>query len=79
MINIYIVYSEGSKCGEIEGVFDADENILDVWSCNDAQWRNEYFAGFMDKLGIEVHYPAETIRAKLEKKLIEHCKKEWGL
>ena len=76
---IYIVYSEG-ECGEIEGAFDARENILDIWSCNDATWRNEYFSGFLAKVGIEVvtNVP-EKLRAKLEKKLVKYAKKEWGI
>jgi len=76
MKTIYFIYSEG-ECGEVNGVFDAEENILGYWSCNDATWRNEYFSGFMAKLKIKcVEDMPDKLQQHLEKKLIAHMKKE---
>jgi hypothetical protein len=39
---------------EIEGMFDLDGNCLGAWCLNDANWRNEYFNGFIEALGYEI-------------------------
>lgn len=71
MKTIYHVYSDSD--GEIEGMFDADGNMLGAWCCNDGLWRGEYFDPFLRKLGIEVKYDAtgeceefKGLRRKLE-------------
>lgn len=48
---------------EAQGVFK-DGNLIAAWSMNDADYRSEYFNGFMNKLGIKV----TTKRASLEEK-----------
>lgn len=50
---IYNVYVEEE---EIEGMFDEKGNLLGTWTLNDANWRDEYFGGFMEALGIHVVY-----------------------
>lgn len=72
MKKVYAAYTE--ECGEVEGMFDEDGNLLDLWSSNDATWRNEYFSGFMKKLGIEVKTAPET----MNEKLAEEAEKLWG-
>jgi hypothetical protein len=67
---VFMVYDDGDE-GEIEGAFDADGNLLDTWCNNDAHWRDEYFDGFMKKLGIEV---VRSDRRDLVKKLREAWK-----
>lgn len=52
MKTVYIVFSE--ELGEVEGVFDAKDNLIDSWSCNDAVFRIEYFSRFLNKLGVHV-------------------------
>lgn len=54
MKTIYFVNYCGDDCGEVEGMFDVDGKAIDMWCCNDASWRNEYFSGFMSSLGINV-------------------------
>lgn len=69
MRTIKYVYTE--EYGEIEGMFDENDELLGAWSCNDANWRDEYFSEFMEKLGIKVIYSSER---KLVKKLVKHFK-----
>ena len=76
MKKLYFIFS-GGECGEVDGVFDENENIIGYWFCNDATWRNEYFSGFMKSLGFEciAELPAKD-RTRLEKKLLTKLKKE---
>lgn len=72
---VYVVYACDSKgdLGEIEGVYDVDkEEWLDFWFCNDANWRGEYFNGFLRTLGIDVAQPDKKLFPKLQKELIKH-------
>lgn len=64
MKTIYIVYTELG--GENDLVFDHTFKCLDMWSCNDATWRNEYFAPFMRSLGINVleEFPPDKMSSK---------------
>jgi hypothetical protein len=39
---------------EVEGMFSEDGELLGAWCLNDADWRQEYFSGFMETIGIEV-------------------------
>ena len=71
MKTIYHVYSD--RDGEIEGMFDAEENLLDWWCCNDGMWRGEYFDGFLEALGIAVEY--DTSQAPLFKRLRKKLEK----
>lgn len=70
---IYEFYSE--KYGEVEGMFNTDGKLIDCWSSNDANWRGEYFNGFMKKIGVEV----ERLPKKFEKKALEQIVEEMGL
>ena len=53
MKKLYFVSDCDNELGEIGGVLDEKGKVLDCWSLNDADWRNEYFSGFMEKVGIE--------------------------
>jgi hypothetical protein len=53
MRTITHVYDCGPQ-GEIEGMFDEYGKLLGTWCSNDATWRDEYFADFMDALDITV-------------------------
>ena len=59
----------------IEGVFDNIGKLLDAWSPNDANWRNEYFCDFMAKLG----FNCQGGDAELEDTLRRHAMDLWGL
>jgi len=50
MKKVYIISAESPF--EFQAAFDEDFKCLDAWSMNDANWRNEYFSGMMQKLGI---------------------------
>lgn len=66
---IYFFYSE---CfGEVEGMFDTNGNMLDCWMCNDATWRNEYFSGFMSKLGYTIKPLPEKFHESALKKIAD--------
>jgi hypothetical protein len=69
---VYHLYDE--KHGEVEGMFDADGALLDTWCCNDANWRNEYFDGFMKALGVDVQEPKGARAKELRAKLRAHWK-----
>ncbi len=71
---IHLVTTE--RIGEVQGFFDDDGKLLGLWTCNDANWRNEYFSPFMEELGfiIETHYSDVW-----EENLIEAAKTAWGL
>ena len=64
MKTIYLVGDEEE--GEVEGMFDDKGNIIHCWTCNDANWRNEYFDPLMEALGIKVECSEDE---KLKKKL----------
>jgi len=66
MKKIYFV----NYCDEFEaqGMFDDKGKLLDGWSCNDGNWRGEYFDGFLKELGIVVDY-SKSDDPKLVKKL----------
>lgn len=76
MRNIYVIYTE--TCGENDIVFDDRFHCLGAWSCNDATWRNEYFAPFLEKLGIKV---LETLPPHInaDQLIAEALKTEMGL
>ena len=58
---IYIVSEfEHDELYEAQAVFDEKGRLLGAWFCNDANWRSEYFDGFMAELGIVVDYRAAT-------------------
>ncbi len=56
---------------ECEGMFDAGGNLLGMWDCNDAQWRNEYFKPMMLALGFEIKNADDNLLAKFEKMVVE--------
>lgn len=71
-----IIYRFSSeKYGEVEGMFNTDGNLLDCWASNDANWRDDYFNGFMKKIGVEV----VRLPKKFEKKALEQIVEEMGL
>lgn len=49
-----IYYILSTAYGECDVLFDEHDKIIDYWSCNDAQWRNEYFSGALAFFGYEV-------------------------
>ena len=70
MKTIYHVYYCSEEYGEIEGMFEVDGSLISYWNCNDAMWRNEYFDGFMLKLGFVVSTkPPTKIRKACEAQL----------
>ena len=74
MKTIYHIYSD--KDGECQGMFDESEVYLDGWFCDDANWRNEYFSGFMEKLGLNVVTVNSGAQYKrLEKKLLKELQR----
>lgn len=68
MITLKHVYVCDNEMGEVEAMFDGIR-ILSAWSCNDATWRNEYFAPIFQGVGITVKAGAPT---KSELDLIRH-------
>ena len=48
---LYFIHTD--EYGEGDGVFNEKEHLLDFWFGNDANWRNEYFYGFMEQIGFE--------------------------
>ncbi len=51
MKTVYIIHFE-TFC-EFAAVFDDKFKFIAGWDSNDANWRNEYFSPFMEKLGIK--------------------------
>ena len=47
-----VVYYTGDDL--IECVFDEGGQIIAAWSPNDANWRNEYFSGFLSHFGLDI-------------------------
>ncbi len=72
LVPLYLSYPEDDL---IEGIFDAKGNLLGAWSPNDANWRSEYFAPLMEKLGFEIFDAGE----EYDDKLREHAMELWGL
>ena len=67
--------------GEVEGAFELHGTLIDLWSCNDASWRGEYFDGMMHTLGIDVKYPYQLSEEKetfFTKRLMEEANKLWN-
>jgi hypothetical protein len=57
-------------CGEVEGAFTPDEELIDTWSNNDANWRGEYFAGLLEHMGYEEADPVDDAQhERLEQRL----------
>jgi hypothetical protein len=72
-------YVSSEEEGEVEGMFTEDGELLDIWACNDASWRNEYFSGFLEKLGIEVKgYSNDPYYSELKEKLEAAAREMWG-
>lgn len=72
MRTLYHAYSE--EHGECEAMFSESGDLLGIWSCNDATWRNEYFRDFMEALGFEVKSAPPELVDKLE----ATAKDYWG-
>lgn len=57
-----------SELGESEGMFlvnsETSIRLLGCWASNDANWRGEYFDGFMQELGFEVTDLPEEFHAQ---------------
>jgi hypothetical protein len=73
MTTIYIESVCDDDVGEVEGAFDENGNVLDIWSSNDAQWRHEYFNDTFQKLGINIEH------GKYEDKLVDAAAEHWGI
>lgn len=76
MIKIYHTYIIDRKLGENQGMFDASGQCLGWWSCDDADWRGEYFSDFMGKLGIEIVGDSEMKEQGLDPKKLKKQLKE---
>lgn len=74
MKTIYIQYIESP---EAQGVFDDKLNLLDVWSCNDADFRHEYFTPFLRQLDIAVETPTTKQEKVMQKKIEEYIEENW--
>lgn len=73
---LYIVYDESSG---YEGFFDADEQFIEGWHDNDANWRGEYFDSLLHHLGYDVFHPWKSkpsLNKRLVKKLLAHYEYE---
>jgi hypothetical protein len=55
----------------VSGMFTEEGILLDFWHDNDATWRDEYFAGFMAKLGFTVGDPPKKLEKAMMKTLRE--------
>jgi hypothetical protein len=66
MKEITIVYVCDGIVGEAQGVFDKNNKLIGAWSCNDGDWRGEYFNPFMEKLGIKVNDGEEATQNQLQ-------------
>lgn len=74
MKTIYLAYSD-TYGEDVEGMYDADGNLLDLWACNDASWRGEYFDTFMEALGIKVKPAGKSLLKKFD----QDIKDAWGM
>jgi hypothetical protein len=72
---VHFVYAD--KNGECEGLFDADFNLIYFWSCNDATWRSEYFAGVLEYLGATEGDPSDAEYDTMVGKLNDATKEAW--
>jgi hypothetical protein len=70
MKTVYWLYLD--TVGEVEGMFSESGEMLGTWCNNDASWRNDYFCGFMEKLGVDVVSIAEHDFPEMTKKLEEY-------
>jgi hypothetical protein len=80
MKKVILVYTE--SFGECEAAFLEDGTLLDIWSCNDACWRNEYFSTFLKKVGIEIVQPNwrnEKENDLWQERIKNAVKEHWGL
>lgn len=66
-MKVYIVTLDDYDVGEIEGAFNEKKEFIGWWCRNDANWRHEYFNGFMSELGIEVCRGTKALEKKLKK------------
>ena len=79
MKTIYFLSICEDNVGEVQGFFDEAGNVVDFWSCNDANWRGEYFDGLLSKLGYDVKYPKGKKELELTNVLRATAAKEWGI
>lgn len=71
MKTIYIHCYNGNEdeINEVEGMFDDKGILLDFWYCNDAEWRSEYFGGFMNKLGFLIKSMPKKMHKQANKQI----------
>ncbi len=67
-----LYYATSDEC-EAQAIFDKDGTLLGLWALNDATWRNEYFSGFMEKLGFQIEYDSS-----LEYAVTQAAEDMWG-
>jgi hypothetical protein len=79
MKTIYNVAVCDDEIGEVEGMFTQGGLLLGFWPQNDATWREEYFNGFLEALGITTCPPPTNRVAELEARLIKEYKENTGL
>ena len=73
MKTITKVYLSDDDLGEVEGMFDENDEVIGHWHSNDASWRDEYFSGFMKNLGVKV------VSAKPTKKQVRLLREAFGI
>ena len=69
MTTIYRHYIESH---EAEGMFSLDGTLIDAWSCNDANWRNEYFGTFMKAVGVIVMPLPKQLKEPADRAICAH-------
>jgi len=75
---LYHSYFCGDNVGEADGFFevvDGELELVDCWSRNDANWRQEYMNGILKWAGVDLQKLPEKHMAQGEKLL----EKTWGL
>lgn len=50
---------------------DAEGQILGYWTCNDAKWRNEYFNGVFDKIGVTIERGSDEQNAHFVQAMVK--------
>ena len=69
------------EVGEVEGMFQEDGTLIDMWANNDATWRSEYFSGILEYLGAEevrLDWRDTEVTELWEGRLVEAAKEYWG-
>ena len=66
---------------EADVMFNTSLYVIGCWSCNDANWREKYFEGFMKNMGnyrIPLDELCEVDADMVKARALEYCKYLWG-